>query len=157
VPQAAGSVAPGQVTTFAIKVMNVGGSPTSGTVTVTDTPPTGLTITALSGSGWACVVATLTCTRSDVLAAGANYPDITVTASVAQSASGTLANVAVVSGGGDSNASNNTGSGSITVGPAPVPVMPVSFEIGLMGALLALALVALYARRLRSGDDGRTS
>jgi hypothetical protein len=32
--------------------------------------------------------------------------------------------------------------------------MPVSFEIGLMGALLAIALAAL--RRFRSGESSRT-
>ena len=65
-------------------------------------------VTALSGAGWTCTVAT-TCTRSDALAPGASYPPITVTTSVgAGAAPGTVTNSAVVSGGGDSNSTNNT-------------------------------------------------
>ena len=129
---------------------NVGNAPTSGTVTVTEAPPPGLTITALSGSGWTCVVATRTCLRADALAPGASYPDITVTAVVAPGAAGTVANGAVVSGGGDSDPGNSTGSSPITIGPLPVPALPLSFVIGLMSALLAIALWALRARRLGS-------
>jgi len=44
--------------------------PTSGTVTVTDTLPAGLSATSLFGPGWACDVGTLTCTRSDTLSPG---------------------------------------------------------------------------------------
>ena len=139
----------GQPITFTIKVTNVGDAPTSGTVTVTEAPPAGLTITALSGSGWTCVVATRRAFAADALAPTASYPDITVTASVAPGATGTIANGAVVSGGGDSNPANGAGSSPITVGPAPVPVLPLSFVIGLMSALLAIALSALRARRFQ--------
>jgi uncharacterized repeat protein (TIGR01451 family) len=152
----AGVITPGQVVTFTIKVMNIGDSPTTGTVTVTEAPPPALTVTALSGSGWTCFVLTLTCIRSDALAPTLSYPDITVTATVAQTATGTITNRGVVSGGGDSNPSNNTGSGPISVGPVPVPVMPLSFELGLMAALLAIALAALYSRRFRSTGGDRT-
>jgi len=142
-----GVLTPGQPVTFTVKVTNVGGSPTSGTVTVTDTPPTGLTVTALSGSGWTCNVATRTCTRADALAPSASYPDISVTATIGVDAVGTLVNSAVVSGGGDSSTGNNTGTGPITISPVPVPTLPVSFLIGLMTALLAIALLVLRARR----------
>ena len=54
---------PGQPITFTLRVTNVGSGPTSGTVTVTEAPPPGLTITALSGTGWTCIVATRTCLR----------------------------------------------------------------------------------------------
>ena len=66
-------------------------------------------------------------------------------------ATGTLANGAVVTGGVDSNPGNSTGSSPITVGPLPVPVLPLWFAIGLMSALLAIALSALRARRFRVG------
>ncbi len=52
-------------------------------MTVSDTLPAGLTATAISGTGWSCTLSTLTCTRSDALAAGAIYPPITVTVNVA--------------------------------------------------------------------------
>ena len=86
-----------------------------------------------------------------------SYPDITVTASIAPDATGTLANRAIGSGGGDSNPGNNTATSPIEVGPLPVPVLPVSFVIGLMSALLAIALSALRARRFRSGERNPTA
>jgi uncharacterized repeat protein (TIGR01451 family) len=143
---AGGVVMAGQTINFTLSVENVGTGPTNGTVTVTEAPPPGLNITALSGSGWACIVATRTCIRADALAPGASYPDITVTAVVAPEAAGTIVNGALVSGGGDSNPGNSTGTTPIEVGPLPVPVLPVVFLIGLMTALLAVALSALRAR-----------
>src|SRR5215813_1614564 len=75
----------GQTGTYTIVVNNAGLSPTDGTaVTVTDTLPTGLTLSAMSGTGWSCTGAA--CTRSDVLAAGASYPAITLTVNVAANA-----------------------------------------------------------------------
>src|SRR5213076_741896 len=65
--------------TYTIIVSNVGTGPTSGAVTVIDSLPAGLTATGLSGSGWTCTLATLTCTRSDALAAGASCSPITLT------------------------------------------------------------------------------
>jgi uncharacterized repeat protein (TIGR01451 family) len=94
--------------TYTIVVKNAGGLPTSGMVTVTDTLPAGLSATAISGSGWSCTLGTLTCTRSNVLAGGANYPAITVTVNVAANAPASLTNTATVSGGGDSASGNNT-------------------------------------------------
>ena len=144
--------APGQTVTYTVTVANVGNSPSSGTVTVTETPPTGLTVTALSGIGWTCTVQTRTCTRSDVLAPATSYPVITVTTSVgADVAPGTMTNSASVTGGGDPNPGNNTATSPITIGPSPVPLLPVSFRIGLMSALLAIALAALRARRFSLG------
>ena len=103
------TVVPGQTFSYFIAVSNVGSSASSGAVTVTETPPAGLTVTALAGAGWSCTVATRTCTRSDALAPATSYPDITVTTSVgAGVAPGTVTNTAVVSGGGDPNNGNNT-------------------------------------------------
>ncbi|UUZ81306.1 cadherin-like beta sandwich domain-containing protein [Paenibacillus sp. P26] len=93
---------------YTITVTNSGAGNTSGTVTVTDTPPAGLTGKALSGSGWSCTLGTLTCTRSDVLAGGSSYPAITLTVDVAANAPASVTNNVTVSGGGDTNAANNT-------------------------------------------------
>ena len=154
--QTGGVVMPGQQITFTLRVTNIGDAPTSGNVTVTEVPPPGLTVTALSGPGWACIVATLTCIRADALPPTMSYPDITVTATIALGATGTIANRAVVTGGGDTNPSNGTGTGPITIGPFPVPVLPLWFGIGLMSALLAIALSALRARRVRSVERDPT-
>ena len=67
--------------TYTITVGNVGEGPTSGPVTVTDTIEPGLTLNgAPTGAGWACSTSgtTITCTRSDPLAAGSDYPPISI-------------------------------------------------------------------------------
>jgi hypothetical protein len=53
-----------------------GAGPTGGTVTVTETLPTGLGLVSMSGSGWAC--GSGNCTRNDALNGGSVYPAITV-------------------------------------------------------------------------------
>src|SRR6185369_12013265 len=55
---------------YFLTVKNVGTAPSTGLVTVVDALPTGLTATNMTGGGWSCTLATLTCTRSDALAAG---------------------------------------------------------------------------------------
>jgi uncharacterized repeat protein (TIGR01451 family) len=101
--------------TYTITVSNVGNGASSGMVSVTDTLPASLTLTALSGPGWACVIATVTCDRSDALAGGASYPAITLTVNVSTSAPSSVTNTAAVSGGGDTNANNNSASDQTTV------------------------------------------
>ncbi len=102
-----GNFVPGQPGTFTLHVSNIGLASSIGAVTVTDTLPTGLSAQAISGTGWNCVLTTLTCTRSDALAKDQAYPDITLTVNVAAGSTGTVTNTATVSGGGQ--ASNLTG------------------------------------------------
>ncbi|MGJ0153883.1 hypothetical protein ACR3S4_10980 [Streptomyces sp. CH8.1] len=85
-------------------VGNAGHGPTNGsTVTVQDVLPQGLTAVSMSGTGWTCSVATLSCTRSDVLAAGAEYPVITLVADVPCSRKPAQGiDTVTVTGGGDS-------------------------------------------------------
>jgi uncharacterized repeat protein (TIGR01451 family) len=90
-------------------VRNVGGSPTSGLVSLTSQFPASLTLTGISGAGWSCSLATQTCNRSDVLAGGASYPPITWTVSVAANAPATVSNFVTVTGGGDTYVANNSG------------------------------------------------
>jgi len=82
---------------------------------VVSTLPAGLTATALGGSGWSCVLATRTCTRSTVLATSASYPPITLTVTVAGNAPAQVTNTATVSGGGDATPGNNTATDPTTV------------------------------------------
>jgi uncharacterized repeat protein (TIGR01451 family) len=96
--------------TYSIRVTNVGTAPTSGTVQLVDNLPAGLTATAMSGSGWTCTLATLTCTRADFLNANTAYAPITVVVNVASNAPAVLINTATVSGGGEVNTANNTAS-----------------------------------------------
>jgi uncharacterized repeat protein (TIGR01451 family) len=103
---------------YTIMVTNIGNAVSSGTVTVMDTLPAGLTATAISGAGWTTDLGTLTCTRSDALADGAGYPPITITVAVATNAPVSVTNVVTVSGGGDTNSANNTASDPTTINPA---------------------------------------
>ncbi len=85
--------------TYTLTVSNaVGAVATSGTVTVTETVPSGLTLVSMAGTGWTC--GGITCTRNDALAAGQSYPSITVTVNVAVNATSPQVNTAAVSGGG---------------------------------------------------------
>ena len=91
---------------YSLTVSNIGGAAklAGNTVTVTEIPPTGLTITAISGTNWACTLATLTCTRSDALAPSASYESISVTATVADNAPITLVNSGTVALAGQTEA-----------------------------------------------------
>jgi hypothetical protein len=75
---------------------------TSGTVTVTETPPQGLTLVSMAGTGseWTCASGGNTCTTTKGLAAGSNYSTITVTVKVAANAPSSVINQVSVSGGG---------------------------------------------------------
>lgn len=96
--------------TYTLTVKNVGSGASSGTVTLTDTLPSDLTATAIAGTGWTCTLATLTCTRADVLNGGASYPAVTLTVNVSGTAAATVTNTAKVAGGGDTNNVNNSAS-----------------------------------------------
>jgi hypothetical protein len=85
-------------------------------VTVTDTLPAGLTATGISGTGWICALGSLSCTRSDVLAAGSSYPAITLTVNVGSNATASVTNTATVSGGGESNTANDNATDATTIG-----------------------------------------
>jgi uncharacterized repeat protein (TIGR01451 family) len=115
-----GNFRQGQIgATYFLTVFNVGTGSTSGPVTVTDTLPAGLTATSISSTslGWVCTLATLSCTRSDALAAGVNYVPIKVTVDVAAGAPASVTNTATVSGGGDSTPANNTANDVTTITP----------------------------------------
>ena len=124
-----GSFTQGYQGVYTVTVSNAAvAGPTSGTVTVTDNLPGGLTLASMvgtgTGSGWSCAYGV--CTRSDALAAGASYPTIAVTVNVSSTAPSIVTNVASVSGGGSTGASANDAtnitvpidaiSGSVTVG-----------------------------------------
>lgn len=113
--------------TYTITAGNSGTAATTGTVTVVDTLPAGLTATGISGTGWACTLGTLTCTRSDALAIAGSYPPITVIVNVAGNAAASITNTATVSGGGESNTANNTASDPTTV--VGLSNSPVDFSI----------------------------
>jgi uncharacterized repeat protein (TIGR01451 family) len=116
---------------YSISVTNLATTPTTASATVVDTVPAGLTATGISGTGWSCTLASLTCVRSDLLAAGNSYPTITLTVNVAPNAPASLTNVAVVSGGGELNTSNDTASDvTVIISSTPADMMLTKSHIG---------------------------
>jgi uncharacterized repeat protein (TIGR01451 family) len=122
-----GNFQPGQQNaTYTLTVTNAANAPaTSGTVTVTENVPSGLTLVSMSGTGWTCPAGKNTCTRSDALAAGASYPAITVTVSVAAGAASPQVNRASVAEAGiqlgatsDSTVIQALGTSSVTASSA---------------------------------------
>ena len=115
-----GNFTQGQVgATYSLAVTNNGPGYTFGTVTVTDTLPSPyLVATGISGTGWTCTLGTLTCTRTDNIAAGSSYPTITVTVNLASNTPAQVTNSATVSGGG--SASPNTSNDVTTVNPQQI-------------------------------------
>jgi uncharacterized repeat protein (TIGR01451 family) len=108
--------------TYTLTATNAGGLDTTGTVTVIDTLPAGLTATAIAGTGWTCDLPTLTCTRADALTSKSSYPVITLSVNVANNAAGVLTNNASVSGGGEVNSANDSATDTTTIiqlGPDP--------------------------------------
>src|SRR5690242_19919964 len=82
---------PGMVAAYTtITVRNPGSDSVRGTVSVTDTLPAGLTMTAIGGAGWSC--AGLTCSRSDRLAPHSAYQPIRVVVDVADSVPSVVTN-----------------------------------------------------------------
>jgi uncharacterized repeat protein (TIGR01451 family) len=122
-----GSFVQGQSGVYTLAVSNAPGAlATSGTVTVTDTLPSGLTLVSMGGTGWSC--AGSTCTRGDSLAAGASYPAIGVTVSVAANATLPQVNSVSVSGGG--SAANSAADSTVIVSDFTISLAPASAASG---------------------------
>lgn len=113
--------------TYTITVANPSGpGPTAGTMTLTDTLPTGITATAMSqtgggtGSDWTCTVGTTSCTRTTAMAPGES-DTITLTVNVSYNTSTTtnaVVNNVSLTGGGISGGTV-TASDTQTVQPGP--------------------------------------
>jgi uncharacterized repeat protein (TIGR01451 family) len=120
----------GQEGSFTLTARNIGVAPTLGTVTVTDAMPAGVQPTAANGTGWSCSITgqTVTCTRSDALAAGASYSAITVNVNVAGTAASPINNTATVSGGGETNTANNSATDQVTAADPPACALIGPFQ-----------------------------
>jgi len=111
---------------YTITPSNIGTVATSGTISIVDTLPPGITVaTAATGAGWTCAGAVgasvVTCTSTTVIAAGATGNPITLRVAVAAGLAGqVLTNTAVVSGGGEPPGfdGNNTATDPTTIATA---------------------------------------
>ncbi|MGH8371884.1 MAG: hypothetical protein ACRETO_04045, partial [Gammaproteobacteria bacterium] len=115
-----GNFAVGTNGSYNVAIHNNGPNNTSGTTTVTDTLPTGLTYVSATGAGWSCgaVGQNVTCTTTNTIANGANANAITLTVAVGSSASNptnNTATVAVDSSIFDNISSNNSSTDTATV------------------------------------------
>lgn len=120
----ASTLVSGSTGTFTLTVSNVGSGPTTGTITITDLLPAGVTYVGASGSGFTCGAAgqLVTCSRTTPLAAGASV-SVSLMVTVTAPAGSSVTNSASVSSPGDVSLANNTG----TVGP--VTVVPASPDL----------------------------
>ncbi|MEM7254050.1 MAG: DUF11 domain-containing protein, partial [Pseudomonadota bacterium] len=94
---------------FQINVQNNGPRADPGTITVTDTLPSGLTYVSSSGVGWSCSASgqDVTCTHAGPLPVGQSLPQMTITVLVDASSAPGISNTAVVSSPTFDNVSGN--------------------------------------------------
>ncbi len=98
------------------------GSQTSGLITVSDTLPSGYTLSSSSGSGWSCSGSTtVSCTSSTVASPGNPLPTLKLMVSIPASSPTSVTNTASASGGGASSGTGNVNS-VVTVAQVPASV-----------------------------------
>lgn len=105
-------VVAGTSISYALTVTNAGPS-NAEVLTVADVLPDGFTAAEISGTGWDCTLATLSCVRTTL---GVTTSVITVTAAVSSAvAHGTVATNTVTVGWNDSRPDRNSGTDSVPV------------------------------------------
>lgn len=115
-----GDLVIGSDAVFLISVTNVGTATVTGTITVNDNLPAGLTPLQAAGSGWfPCEFANqlLTCVYSNSLGVipSGGLPPIVIAAEVGEAAAPSVTNIASLTNANDSNAANNTSIDDATV------------------------------------------
>jgi len=125
-----GTFTQGSTAVWNIQVSNnsatAAGATDGSTVTVSDTLPSGYSLSSYSGTGWSCAgTTTVSCTSSQVVAgAGGNFNLLALTVNIPANSPVSVTNNAKVYGGGDlvhtNSANAATGSDTVTVvqGPA---------------------------------------
>ncbi|MFO0255178.1 MAG: hypothetical protein ACK52V_13770 [Betaproteobacteria bacterium] len=137
----------GAPASYTITVSNSGGFPTTGTISVTDVLPAGLTFVSGTGTGWACgaVGQAVTCSSTTAIAAGGIANPITLTVNVGAAAVPQVVNTAQASGGGASNspvgsattpvrASADLAVAKAASTPNPLPGVPFNYTLTVTNA-----------------------
>lgn len=151
---AASSFGVGTNGTFLLTVRNSGLAATSGTYTVTDTLPAGLTFVSAAGTNWTCTPNTpaganvvggsqVSCSSGTVLAGGASANPITLTVAVTAPALPSVTNSASVSGG-EPASNNGNNSDSVTVAVCPGPCVDLVPTKTLNVSALSVGTISTY-------------
>ncbi|WP_354447488.1 beta strand repeat-containing protein [Ottowia thiooxydans] len=123
----------GQTGFYSLQVSNNGTSITSGTVTVTDTLPAGITATGTpTGAGWDCSASTttaITCTRATALLFNTSAPTISIPVAIAAGTNSPATNTAFVRGGGDAQCPATGPLAQSCQGAVVTPVNAPSFNV----------------------------
>ena len=153
--------------TYTLTASNIGGVDTTGTITVTDTLPAGLTLTTASGGtgwtiggNWTCTGAAggsvVSCTRTAAIASTANVAVVIFPVTVAAAAAPSVTNTASISNPNESTrlVGNNS---STLVTPVDAPDLVVTkshngnFTVGVNG-VYALTVFNLGALATSTAD-----
>jgi len=127
-----GTFTQGQTATWTIQVSNtaatIAGATNGSTVTVSDTLPSGYTLSSGTGTGWSCSGNnTVTCTTSAVVAGGnTSFNLITLIVNVPASSATSVSNTALAYGGGDLVHTNSGNAASGSDNNVPVVQVPAS-------------------------------
>jgi hypothetical protein len=106
-------------------------SATSGTVNISDTLPSGSTLSSYSGSGWTCSgSSTVACTSTAAVNGGDSYPQIQLIVNVPANSATSVTNNVVAYGGGDT-AHTNSSNGATAF--STVTVVQVAASITISG------------------------
>jgi uncharacterized repeat protein (TIGR01451 family) len=140
---------------YTITVDNtLGTAATSGTITVTDTLPAGLTPVSSTGTTWTCAAVgqVVTCTSPAAIPAGATSANpITLTVAVASTAVPAVTNSVTVAGGNEpaaNNANNSAFDPTNVVAAAVNSFAPDNAQTGLPGTTV------FYAHTFNAGSAG---
>jgi uncharacterized repeat protein (TIGR01451 family) len=123
-----GNFSQGQNGVFTIAISNTGNASTNGTITATDTLPTGMTFVSGTGSNWSCsaVVQIVTCTDLGSIAPSAAAANITLTVAVASNAPATIMNTAAVTSTGSPTVSSTD---TVTVNAVIAPDLAITKSV----------------------------
>ena len=109
---------------YFLLVVNVGTAPANSAIKLTDILPPGMTATAISGLGWTCDLAAVSCVTNALLPPGARTSGVTLTVSTSAILPSLVINTATVSGGGDQVTFNNTAGDVTSISPTKAPLRP---------------------------------
>jgi uncharacterized repeat protein (TIGR01451 family) len=164
-----GTFAAGSNGTYNVTVRNSGTIETSAPIIVTDNLPAGLTFISGAGAGWTCSATngnqSVTCMNAGPLAAGATSANLTLTVSIAATASGGLSNTATVDSSGNNSANNSStdvvvlngclgsASGNELVLSGQYTILAQGFEVNGTPVALAASFTADGQGHITAGEE----